>query len=105
MSTKRYNYEYLWRHPQQYKRLTRDDLNNNEAIVDLCEIILLGVREEVDHLINELNHRPGNQDVRDEAKRMYHYLLSDELSAMSFGGSVSVAEEFKRKCPKGVIGE
>lgn len=105
MAKQDYSYEHLWQHPEKYKRLTRDDLCNNDAVVDLCEMILQGVREEMLDILDRLNHKPNSKSARADARNMNNYLESEELASMSFGGSLSLADTFKKKCPRGLFEE
>lgn len=96
---------YYWKHPEAYKRLQPNEMKSKEAVVILCEEILRGLKLECDDVINALRVYPTNERLIEEAKKMYRYLVSDEISSMSFGGSITVARDFKKSCPVGVFGE
>ena len=94
---------YLWQYPYKYERLKAEDLNNDESVVKLCEIILIGVNEEADDILQKLKRFPTNTEFIGMARNMYNCLRSDELIAISYGGSLSLADSFRANCPKGVF--
>ena len=105
MVIQKYPYHYLHEHPEKYRRLRPDEIHNKEAVVNLCEEILKGISEEVNQLERYLSIAPNSENLQKEAREMNAYLMSDPISAISFGGSIEVAKIFRSKCPKGVFDE
>lgn len=100
-----YSNLYLWNHPEKYRRMEASDIGNNEALICLCEDILKNIRLECENIIDALKVTPNNLELHKEAQKLNRYLLSDEISSISFGGSLTVAKELREKCPKGVFND
>lgn len=100
---RKYSPSEIWRNPELYTRIKPEDMKSNEAVLILCEEILRGLREECGDIVKDLKNTPEDGDLIQRARRMNRYLLSDEISSMSFGGSITFAKEFREKCPEGVF--
>lgn len=100
-----YSWDYLWRHPEKYIRMDKDDLKNNEAVLNLCESILAGTREDCDSVVKALHFSPNSQDARQNAIDLNRCLTNDPIAAMSFGGSIELARQFRKRCPGGLFNE
>ncbi len=98
-----YPLNYLIDHPEKYNRIEPEDMKDNDAVVTLCTEILKGIRMECDSIVNALIMSPTNAQLRKQARQMNKYLLSDEISTISFGGSDIYAKEFRASCPEGVF--
>lgn len=103
LAKQKYSNEYLWQYPYKYERLKAEDLDNDESVVKLCEIILTGVNEEADDILQNVNRYPADKELIGRARNLYNCLRSDELIGISYGGSLSLADSFRKRCPKGVF--
>ena len=95
--------QYYWANPKEMPRLKAEDMHGNEGVLALCETILTGIRSDAESIARGLAEFPHNQDLIREALSMDRILRSEEITAMSFGASLSYAEEFRQKCPGGVF--
>ena len=100
MQKQDYSYLYLWRHPEKYKRIRAEDIISDEGAIELCEVILKEIHHEMKNEIASLRLLPNYQSVREDAIVFDEYLRSKAISSISFGGSIILADQFRRKCPK-----
>ena len=94
---------YYWNHPEEYKRLTADDLKE-EATITLYEIMLQGLRDEIEELIKGLKRTPKDQDLITKAQIMKRNLEDPFIEAITFGHGRELITEFVNRCPDGVFG-
>ena len=92
---------YLWRHPEEYERLTIDKLND-EAVLNAMEFALSGLKEEIDNIIEALKKHPYDKDNLINAIVMIHNLESKYFENITFGHNEELIEQIKAVLPKGV---
>lgn len=95
---------YYWKHPEEYQRLTSKDLQN-EPTVQLLEIVLEGMREEMDQAARQVVAYPFSSGYVANARIVEKTLRSDFINNITFGHGDELAEEFRRRCPIGVFSE
>ncbi len=100
-----YSWDHLWRHPEKYIRMDKNDLKNNESVLNLCEMILISARRDCESILKALRLSPHDDQIRQQALDMDRYLRNNPVVAMSFGGSVELAKQFRKNCPGGLFTE
>ena len=95
------DYYYLWRHPEEYERLTVDQLNDG-AVLDLMEMVLSETRKDIDSVVGQLKRNPRNKDVLMHAITLMHDLRTNFFANITFGRNEELAMEIENVIPKGV---
>lgn len=96
------DYNYYWNHPDEYKRLTYNDLHS-EATLQLMEFVLEGLREEIDDIIDTLKRRPHDKDYLVKAKWMINTLKTPYYEGLTYGNNMEFVNQILAVVPKEVI--
>ena len=95
------NYEYYWQNPDEYPRLTMNDLQN-EPTLELMEFVLEGLREEIDDIKNSLIKKPFDKDYQAKARVMLRCLNTKYYESITYGNNKTLMNEIISVLPKEV---
>lgn len=93
---------YYWEHPEEYKRLTADDLKL-EPTIYLCEFMLRELRQEMEDVIYHINLLPNDKDTILKTQKMKRDLEQPHIDALAFGHGQELVDELVKRCPIGVF--